>query len=267
LSSSSERGKKRVAWHKGLTADPSKPNFDPRLRRTAETRRKISEGVKRAYKAHPEKWRKSEEVKKKISKVMRNLGMKISKTLRKRFAEGELRPWNKGLSADPNSSNYDPRLAERSKKASKTMKEKFARGELQPWNKGLRKEFSPKMREFAEKIKRKFATGELYAWNKGLTKETDPRVAKISEKLRLYHMLKAIEAVEKLYGDRLKGIKLTVRPASLRDHYFARKVLIEKVEFFPYIERTGLREHPYFPLRYKGDKVKIVDCPFPEIEE
>ncbi len=58
-------------------------------------------------------------------------------------------PWNKGLSGNPDSTNYDPRIKQYGEAGSKTIKKQFQEGRK--------------------------------VWNKGKTKENDPGVAKISE--------------------------------------------------------------------------------------
>lgn len=78
---------------------------------------------------------------------------------------------------------------------------------------------------------------------------------KISISMKAFHAKKNIRLAEKFYG-----MKLTVNPGLLRDLIFAHEVLNKKEKFYPYIERNGLREHSYYPLRYPGDKV-IVSVP------
>jgi len=46
-------------------------------------------------------------------------------------------------------------------------------------------------------------------------------------------------------------------PLSLREHIFAREVLINKSKWYPWIEDTGLREVPYPQLKFNGDKYRL----------
>ena len=129
------------------------------------------------------------------------------------FKKGGI-PWNKGRSADPDSPNYDPRVAkyvnthigkpsgalgkpwkwsdESRERQSEQMKGRTA------WNKGLTKETDLRVMKSAKTLSKtinnnpqllkvRSDNGRMNrgqkAWNTGLTKETDPRVAKYANKL------------------------------------------------------------------------------------
>lgn len=115
--------------------------------------------------------------------------------------------WNKGLSGNPISPNYDSRLdylfGERNpakkSESRKKLSEKLS-GENNPmfgkkgWNKGLTKETDQRVANVSEKLTGRVFTDEWRknigisnkgksAWNKGLTKDTDERIAKGAKKI------------------------------------------------------------------------------------
>jgi len=61
-------------------------------------------------------------------------------------------PWNKGKSADPDSPNYDPRVAKYGKSQSKTKLELFDKGELIIWSKGHTKDSHPSLKSTSDKL-------------------------------------------------------------------------------------------------------------------
>lgn len=129
-------------------------------------------------------------------------------------------PWNKGLSANPNDPNYDPRVLDYTTKSGKTIGEQLRNGERDVWNKGETKYTHPSVASMSKKLtgrisplrgvprskKTKAKISEalkgriisdgwknkmiktklelnLEAWNKGLTRDTDIRVDKYAKKL------------------------------------------------------------------------------------
>jgi len=84
-------------------------------------------------------------------------------------------PWNKGLSPD------DPRIIARSVKQSKTLKERYETGEIKVWNKGLTAETDERMAkmtetlttmrntdgEWKEKWRESMRKGQVKAWAEG----------------------------------------------------------------------------------------------------
>jgi len=129
------------------------------------------------------------------------------------FKKGDT-PWNKDRSADPNSPNYDLRVAkyvnthigkpsgtlgktwEWSDESRKTQSERMMGNT--PWNKGLAKETDSRMKKSAETLSRTINSDpqllEIRSnngktnvgrkpWNEGLTKENDSRIVKYASKL------------------------------------------------------------------------------------
>jgi hypothetical protein len=93
---------------------------------------------------------------------------------RRKYATGELSPWNKGLTKKD-----DDRLQELSNSVSETLKKRYESGEIKSWMCGLTKE-DERVRKLVEKSaatqRELYEKGELVAWNDGQTKETDERV-------------------------------------------------------------------------------------------
>lgn len=131
------------------------------------------------------------------------------------FKKGQ-RAWNKGRSADPDSPNYDSRVAKYvrahvgkpSGALGKTWKwsdESRARQSERmtgktPWNKDKTKETHPSLKQLGETLSERIRNSPLLLdsrsragrmnkgrepWNKDLTKETDERVAKYAKTLQI----------------------------------------------------------------------------------
>ena len=111
--------------------------------------------------------------------------------------------------------------------------------------------------ERAKEIKEKLSFTVYLLWlNINSTYNTREFRRKLSESaVRRWLEFQRCEAAE-FYG---LNMKEPFFPGSLRDHKFARLVLIEKVEFWPFIECNGLREHPSY--MDKEGKRKVIPVP------
>lgn len=100
------------------------------------------------------------------------------------------KPWNYGLSADPNSPNYDKRVEDYGKKVRIKILELYAKGELRVWNTGLTKETDPRLKLIAEKVSKanKGKTRNRKEWtsiiclNCGKEFKVTPSIAKIRKR-------------------------------------------------------------------------------------
>lgn len=109
------------------------------------------------------------DVRKKIDKCMDQ----IYQAIRKINSKNKQIPWNKGLSANPNNPNYDPRVEKNVQGLIRKNKEDHASG----WNKGQTKHTDPRIAKQG-RIQSEVRRNKFWSsWNKGLTKETDSRVA------------------------------------------------------------------------------------------
>jgi len=132
---------------------------------------------------------------------VRKLGEEIGKTMKRQYRDGERisytkgkDPWNKGLSDDPRSSNYDKRVEKYVKSMTEVVRQQFLNGR-EPWIKGKTKETHKQLRVQSERIKgdknpmkrpevAKKAGESLKGrktWSKGLTSDPtkpnyDPRI-------------------------------------------------------------------------------------------
>jgi hypothetical protein len=98
----------------------------------------------------------------------------------KKYASGELLPWNKGLTKEDH-----PGLLKLSKSLT---------GELNPqtgkpaWNKGLTVDDSISVKKYVQSmtvtLREMVVNGTYSSWIEGLTKDTDPRVKRISDALK-----------------------------------------------------------------------------------
>jgi very-short-patch-repair endonuclease len=82
---------------------------------------------------------------------------KISETLKRRYANKEIKVWNKGLKGDKR---------------------------MVPWNKGLTKNdtrVQNNIKNISQTLKEKYANGDIVVWCKGLTKENNESLKRISE--------------------------------------------------------------------------------------
>lgn len=103
----------------------------------------------------------------KTSPALQEAGRRLSILRKEKFASGELKAWNKGLTAQTNES-----LA----KQADIAKENFKSGNRVSWAAGKTAETDERLRQKNLNLKERYQKGELKVWHAGKTAETDDRL-------------------------------------------------------------------------------------------
>lgn len=126
----------------------------------------------------------------------------ITRNRRKEALTGKA-GWSRGLSKKNNEA-----IAKAAASRSVTVKKQFAEGGRKSWNRGKKKETDIRVAAAAATQKEKFATGVFVPWAKGKTKETDEKVFQMScnvaSTLRQQSLRQRLDGLKRLTTDEVK---------------------------------------------------------------